>query len=84
MPNYGSQSTETYRTLSAWLEVFVKENLESSINSFIFEYFTIGVSVRLSDRSVRREKQKNSSKIAPCGVWNQDLRIFRPMPYQLS
>ena len=28
--------------------------------------------------------KKNSSKIAPSGYWNQDLQIFRPMPYQLS
>ena len=30
------------------------------------------------------EEQKNSSKIAPGGNWNQDLRIMRPMLYQLS
>ena len=29
-------------------------------------------------------RAKNSSKIAPSGVWNQDLQIIRPMPYQLS
>ena len=28
--------------------------------------------------------KKISSKIAPSGDWNQDLQIFRPMPYQLS
>ena len=50
-----------------------------------FQFFMIGISVRLSDRSLHQEEQKkNSSKIAPSGVWNQDLRIFRPMPYQLS
>ena len=31
-----------------------------------------------------KSKKKMSSKIAPSGVWNQDLRICRPMPYQLS
>ena len=44
----------------------------------VFVFFTIGVSVRLSDRSLHREEQK---KIAPSGDWNQDLCIFRPMPY---
>ena len=28
--------------------------------------------------------KKISSKISPSGNWNQDLQIFRPMPYQLS
>ena len=32
-----------------------------------FEFFTIGVSVRLSDRSLHREEQKKSSKIVPGG-----------------
>ena len=32
------------------------------------EFFTIGVSVRLSDTSLHREEQKKSSKIAPSGV----------------
>ena len=50
-----------------------------------FEFFTIGVSVRLSDRSLHREEQKKiRQKMAPCGVWNQDLQIFKPMLYQLS
>ena len=50
------------------------------------ELFTIGVSVRLSDRSITqgRAKKKYSSKIAASGVWNQDLQIFRPMAYQLG
>ena len=30
------------------------------------------------------KSKKISSKIAPSGDWNQDLQIFRPMPYQLS
>ena len=48
----------------------------------LIQFFTIGISVRLSDRSLHREEQKkNSSKIAPNGVWNQDLWIFRPTPY---
>ena len=33
----------------------------------------------------KQERAKTiSSKIAPSGVGNQDLWIFRPMPYQLS
>ena len=32
------------------------------------EFFTIGVSVRLSDRSLHREEQKKLSKIAPSGI----------------
>ena len=32
-----------------------------------FEFFTIGVSVRLSERSLHREEQKKSSKNAPVG-----------------
>ena len=56
--------------------------LEDVSYSCSCEFFTIG---RLSDRSLQREKQKkNSSKIAPSGVGNQDLRVFLPMPYQLS
>ena len=37
------------------------------------EFFTIAVSVRLSDRSLHREEQKKSSKVAPSGVasWKQ-------------
>ena len=49
-----------------------------------FEFFTMGLSVILSDRSLQREEQKKSSKIASSGVWNQDLWIMRPIPYQLS
>ena len=51
----------------------------------LFEFFTICISVRLSDRSLHREEQKNNlSKIAPSGVWNQDLQIISLMLYQLS
>ena len=48
------------------------------------EFFTIGVSIRLSDRSLHREEQKKIVKNCPQWVWNQDLRIIRPIPYQLS
>ena len=45
----------------------------------------IGTSVRLSDRSLHRDEQKkNCQRIAPSGVGNQDLQIFRQIPYQLS
>ena len=33
---------------------------------------------------IQGRAKKISSKIAPSGDWNQDLRIMRPMPYQLS
>ena len=41
---------------------------EIDVVPYLIEFFTIGVTVRLSDRSLHREEQKKSSKIAPCGV----------------
>ena len=49
----------------------------------VIEFFTIGVSVRLSDRFNVTQSKINFVK--NCPQWgNQDLRIFRPVPYQLS
>ena len=45
---------------------------------------TIGVSVRLSGRSLHREEQKQFIKIAPSRNWNQELQIIRPMLDQLN
>ena len=49
----------------------VRIEIGISCYSIPIEFFTIGVSVRLSDRSLHREEQKNSSKIVPSGDWNQ-------------
>ena len=50
----------------------------------IIGFFTIHVSIRISDRSPRREEQKKSSKIAPSGVGTHNLLIITLILYQLS
>ena len=48
--------------------------LTKTFNVVTIEFFTIGISVRLSDRSLHGEEQKqNSSKIAPSGDWKPGL-----------
>ena len=48
-----------------------------------FEFFTIGVSIRFCQIFTQGRAKKLSIN-APSGDWNQDLQIFRRMPYQLS
>ena len=49
----------------------------------IIKFFTISVSVRLSDRSDTGESKKKLSKIAPSWDWTQDLWIITLMLYWL-
>ena len=57
--------------------IFYVSKDESGIHRFSnrYKFFTIFTQGRA---------KKKLSKIAPSGVWNQDLQIFMPMPYQLS
>ena len=70
---------------SFWGTHFETLFIHLGLCTLTIEFFTIDVSVRLSDRSLQKEEQKkNSSKITPSGDWNKYCQILRPMLYQLS
>ena len=70
-----------YTTLNLELEI-AKRNT----SVLLIEFFTISISVRLSDRFLHREKQKNSSEINPQWGWKPgplDLQA-NALPTELS
>ena len=88
--NRQTDPTEIITYLQTWMAMtqtvfsqrFNAENFHNGSNNWVFHdkrFCQIIWQIFTQGRA-----KKNSSKNAPSGDWNQDLRIFRPMPYQLS